>query len=64
MPLAPEDVSSAIESTVDKFGGLNGAVNAAGVAIAQKTVSSRGVHPLDAFRKVRYCCDTATEVLG
>lgn len=47
-----EDVQRAVDLALETTGGLHGAVNCAGIAIAQKVVSSRGVHPLDAFAKV------------
>lgn len=34
------------------FNGLHGVINCAGIAIAAKVLSSRGVHTLDAFNKV------------
>ncbi len=44
------------EETVDKavatFGSLSGAVNCAGIAIASKVISKKGVHSLDSFMKV------------
>ncbi|CAE7583217.1 scu [Symbiodinium microadriaticum] len=36
----------------DRWGGLNTAVNCAGIAIAQKTLSKKGAHDLSAFAKV------------
>lgn len=46
------DVRTAIQMAVDAFGGLHGAVNAAGVAIARKVIDKDGPHPLDAFSRV------------
>ncbi|MCO5190786.1 MAG: 3-hydroxyacyl-CoA dehydrogenase [Anaerolineae bacterium] len=46
------DVQRAIDLALEKTGSLHGAVNCAGIAIAQKVVSSRGIHPLDAFARV------------
>ena len=46
------DVESAIQVAQDKFGGLTLAVNCAGVAIAKKTLSSKGPHPLEEFNQV------------
>jgi NAD(P)-dependent dehydrogenase (short-subunit alcohol dehydrogenase family) len=45
-------VQTAVSTAVDTFGGLHGAVNCAGVAIAAKVLSSRGIHDLSAFSKV------------
>ncbi|KAI6653534.1 hypothetical protein LOD99_3429 [Oopsacas minuta] len=45
-------VQSAIELAKGKFGNLTVVVNCAGVAIAKKTLSSKGPHPLDEFNKV------------
>lgn len=46
------DVQRAIDLALEKTGSLHGAINCAGIAIAQKVVSSRGIHPLDAFARV------------
>merc|ERR1711991_1255943 len=45
-------VADAVKLAVSEHGGVAGAVNCAGVAIAQKVISKRGVHPLDSFMKV------------
>jgi NAD(P)-dependent dehydrogenase (short-subunit alcohol dehydrogenase family) len=45
-------VQTAVSTAVDTFGGLHGVVNCAGVAIAAKVLSSRGIHDLSAFSKV------------
>jgi NAD(P)-dependent dehydrogenase (short-subunit alcohol dehydrogenase family) len=45
-------VQTAVSTAVDTYGGLHGAVNCAGVAIAAKVLSSRGIHDLSAFSKV------------
>jgi NAD(P)-dependent dehydrogenase (short-subunit alcohol dehydrogenase family) len=45
-------VQSAVEAAVEAFGSLHGAVNCAGVAIAQKVVGRAGPHPLDQFEWV------------
>ena len=39
-------------ATAQELGDLRGVINCAGVAIAVKVFSSRGVHPLDLFSKV------------
>ena len=46
------EVQSAIEMVKNKFGDLNVAVNCAGVALARKTLSSKGPHPLDDYSQV------------
>lgn len=46
------DVQAAVSTAVSQFGGLHGAVNCAGIAIAAKVISSRGIHDLDWFSKV------------
>ena len=46
------DVESAIQVAQEKFGELTLAVNCAGIAIAKKTLSSKGPHPLEEFSKV------------
>lgn len=45
-------VENAVQSCLTEFGGLQGVLNCAGVAIAMKVVGSRGVHPLDQFQNV------------
>ncbi|UCG24588.1 MAG: SDR family NAD(P)-dependent oxidoreductase, partial [Chloroflexota bacterium] len=47
-----DSVRSAVETAVDKFGGLQGAVNCAGVGIAMLVLGRRGIHDLDAFSRV------------
>ncbi|WP_171129942.1 MULTISPECIES: 3-hydroxyacyl-CoA dehydrogenase [unclassified Ruegeria] len=44
-------VSSAIAQAVDAMGGVNVAVNCAGIAYGIKTVGRDGPHPLDAFQR-------------
>jgi NAD(P)-dependent dehydrogenase (short-subunit alcohol dehydrogenase family) len=41
-------VQAAVDAALE-FGGLHGAINCAGVAIAEKVVGREGPHPLDAF---------------
>lgn len=45
-------VRGAVETAVNEFGGLHGVVNCAGIAIAAKVLSKRGLHDLDAFARV------------
>jgi NAD(P)-dependent dehydrogenase (short-subunit alcohol dehydrogenase family) len=47
-----EAVQAAIDTALDRFGGLNALVNCAGVGWAQKTVGKDGAHPLDRFEFV------------
>ena len=47
-----EQVIAAINRGVETFGKINVAVNCAGIGVAQKVVSKRGVHALDDFEKV------------
>ena len=44
-------VQSAVDAALE-LGGLHGAINCAGVAIAQKVVGREGPHPLGAFERV------------
>ncbi len=46
------DVQQAVETAVAAFGALHGAVNCAGIAVAEKVLGKRGVHTLDAFARV------------
>jgi len=47
-----ESVQAAIAGARASFGALHGAVNCAGVAIAERAVGRSGPHPLDAFARV------------
>ncbi len=47
-----EDVKAAVVTALDVFGALHGAVNCAGIAIAEKVIGKRGVHDLGAFVRV------------
>lgn len=47
-----EQVQSAIEQTVEKFGGLHVAVNCAGIGIGERVVGKEGPHDLGRFAKV------------
>jgi NAD(P)-dependent dehydrogenase (short-subunit alcohol dehydrogenase family) len=46
-----DQVSAAIALAVSAFGGLHGAVNAAGIGPAAKVLGKNGPHPLDLFQK-------------
>jgi NAD(P)-dependent dehydrogenase (short-subunit alcohol dehydrogenase family) len=47
-----ESVRLAVETAVNQFGALQGAVNCAGIAIAARVLARRGPHDLDAFARV------------
>ncbi|WP_421378147.1 3-hydroxyacyl-CoA dehydrogenase [Bacillus salacetis] len=46
------EVASAIDKAVGKYGSINTVVNCAGIGIASKVLSRKGVHSLDRFSKV------------
>lgn len=48
----PEEVQAAVDLALDGFGGLQGVINCAGIAIAALVLSKRGPHDLDAFARV------------
>jgi NAD(P)-dependent dehydrogenase (short-subunit alcohol dehydrogenase family) len=45
------DVKGAIAAATDRFGGIHGAVNAAGIGVAEKVLGKAGPHPLELFEK-------------
>ena len=47
-----DSVENGLEITLEKFKAINVLVNCAGIAIARKTTSKDGVHPLDIYEKV------------
>lgn len=47
-----ESVKAAIDAAVTNFGGLNGAVNCAGIGTGEKTVGKDGPHSLVSFKRV------------
>jgi NAD(P)-dependent dehydrogenase (short-subunit alcohol dehydrogenase family) len=47
-----DQMRAAVSVDTDAFGGLQGVINCAGIAIAAKVYSSRGIHALEAFDKV------------
>lgn len=49
---SPSDVQAAIDTAVERFGGLHVAVNCAGIGWAMRTVGRDGPHDLDIFTKV------------
>jgi NAD(P)-dependent dehydrogenase (short-subunit alcohol dehydrogenase family) len=46
------DVQKAVAAATERFGGLHGVVNAAGIGVAEKVLGKNGPHPLDAFERV------------
>ncbi len=46
-----EQVKAAVDLAVSAFGGLHGAINAAGIGPAAKVLGRNGPHPLDLFEK-------------
>jgi len=49
---AEEEVVRLLDRTVEAFGRVNVLVNCAGIAIAEKVLSKKGVHSLSAFERV------------
>lgn len=47
-----ESVQQAVAAAREAFGGLHGAINCAGIAIAERVLGKNGPHPLNAFAKV------------
>jgi 3-hydroxyacyl-CoA dehydrogenase / 3-hydroxy-2-methylbutyryl-CoA dehydrogenase len=47
-----EDVQSAVNQAVERFGKINACVNCAGIGVAKKTVGKEGAHDLASFTKV------------
>ncbi|GAB4421307.1 MAG: 3-hydroxyacyl-CoA dehydrogenase [Anaerolineae bacterium] len=47
-----ESVQAAVQKTLETFGGLHGAVNCAGIAIAEKVLGKNGPHDLTRFSQV------------
>ena len=47
-----ESAKAAIAQVAEKLGEPRILINCAGIAVAMKTVSKEGAHPLDVFRKV------------
>ena len=58
-----DDVKNMIAVAKEKYGTLNVAVNCAGIAIAVKTLSKKGAHPLDQYEKVLKVCPCRTKPL-
>ncbi len=47
-----ESVKAAVAFAVENFGALHGAINCAGIGIAEKTVGKEGAHALASFERV------------
>jgi NAD(P)-dependent dehydrogenase (short-subunit alcohol dehydrogenase family) len=45
------NVQKAVAAARDKFGGVNGVVNAAGIGAAEKVLGKSGPHPLETFER-------------
>lgn len=45
-------VQAAVQTALDEFGGLHGAINCAGIGLAEKTLGKEGAHKLASFKKV------------
>ena len=45
------DVKGALAAATERFGGIHGAVNAAGIGVAEKVLGKTGPHPLELFEK-------------
>ncbi len=47
-----DSVQRALDTARDRFGGLHGVVNCAGIVLARKTVGRKGPHDLESFARV------------
>jgi 3-hydroxyacyl-CoA dehydrogenase / 3-hydroxy-2-methylbutyryl-CoA dehydrogenase len=47
-----EEVVVALDAAISQFGHINAVINCAGIGVAQKLLSRKGVHQLEAFSKV------------
>jgi NAD(P)-dependent dehydrogenase (short-subunit alcohol dehydrogenase family) len=47
-----ESVKNAIGAAISKFGALHGAINCAGIGVAEKTIGKEGPHSLVSFKRV------------
>jgi NAD(P)-dependent dehydrogenase (short-subunit alcohol dehydrogenase family) len=47
-----ESVKNAVNSAVSAFGAVNGAINCAGIGVAEKTVGKEGPHSLASFKRI------------
>ena len=48
----PENVQHALAMAVDRFGGLHGVVNCAGIVLGRTTVGRKGPHDLESFTRL------------
>src|SRR5437763_11366479 len=46
------DVQAAVQTAVERFGGLHGVINCAGIAVAEKVLGKQGSSSLASFSKV------------
>jgi NAD(P)-dependent dehydrogenase (short-subunit alcohol dehydrogenase family) len=46
------DLQRAVDTAIETFGGVHGAVNAAGIATAERVLGREGPHPLASFTRV------------
>ena len=47
-----DSVQRALDTARDRFGGLHGVINCAGIVLARKTVGRKGPHDLESFARV------------
>ncbi|RMH67534.1 MAG: SDR family NAD(P)-dependent oxidoreductase [Bacteroidetes bacterium] len=47
-----DGVAQALRAAVERFGGLHGVVNCAGIVVARRTLGKQGPHDLDTFARV------------
>lgn len=47
-----EAVAAAVQKTTDEFGAIHGAINCAGIGLAEKVVGKEGPHKLASFKRV------------
>src|SRR5262247_3488137 len=47
-----ESVQNAVSAAVSAFGAINGAINCAGIGVAEKTVGKEGPHSLASFKRI------------
>ncbi len=47
-----ESVQRALDAAHDRFGGLHGVVNCAGIVLARKTLGRKGPHDLESFARI------------
>src|SRR5262249_4168601 len=47
-----ESVKNAVSAAVSAFGAINGAINCAGIGVAERTVGKEGPHSLASFKRI------------